>query len=276
METLPKPLVSVLLPVLNAEPAYLELAVRSILAQTFQEIELILVEDPSARPARSLISALGDPRIQYVANLERTSLVRQLNQGLLLARADLVARMDADDIAAPDRLEKQVEFLRDHPEIDVVGSWIEGINEKGERIGYRCYPVSPRQVREAVRRINPVAHPSVMYRRETILNIGGYQDSYPVVEDYDLWSRLLTAGCQIANLPIPLLRYRLHAQGLKSTKLRGIMSGTLAIKRRYWWQEMRCWEKWRCRGEQLLTFCPSWLVMKVFVAMTFQKTLPDV
>src|ERR1700722_4799227 len=206
-----KPLVSVLLPVWNADAGFLRQAVTSLLAQTLSAIEVIVVEDPSPRCAGELLQSLRDPRIRHLRNTERTSFADQLNRGLAAARAPYVARMDADDVAEPERLRTQLQLLSRHPDVGVLGTQLRIIDEAERPLGYRAYPTDHGDIGKALRRFNPIAHPSVMFRRAVGLRVGGYPFPalYPC-EDYDLWCRLAKAGATFANSPEALLRYRIH------------------------------------------------------------------
>ncbi|MGQ9564286.1 MAG: glycosyltransferase family 2 protein [Thermogutta sp.] len=172
---MPTPAVSVNMCVWRPHERYFREAVQSILDQTFPDFELIIVEDPSEHDGRAMIpDLLKDPRIRYVHNTERTGFEAQKNLGLRLSNATYVAMMDADDIAEPERLERQLQFLRANPNIQVVGSWIRIINANGEPIGIRHYPTSPQAVKRAMRRYNALAHPSVVVSREIALAVGAY------------------------------------------------------------------------------------------------------
>ena len=126
------------MPLLNPDPVFFPQAVESILGQTFRELELIIVEAPSERSGRDLLQRYNDPRIRRQLNPQRTSLPHQRNQTLALADADVVAFLDADDIAEPDRMEKQYRFLEEHPDVDLVGSNLRIIDAGGRTHGYRA------------------------------------------------------------------------------------------------------------------------------------------
>jgi glycosyltransferase involved in cell wall biosynthesis len=264
------------MPVLNPHPVYFPQAVQSVLSQTHRDLELIIVEDPSERSAQGLLAPFHDSRIRHLTNPTRTSLVKQLNRGLNEARGELVARLDADDIAEPERLAKQVAFLNAHPDVTVLGSQMTIIDIAGNVLGYRHYPRSHEAIFRSLCRFNPMGHPTVMFRKAAILKAGGYQyDRYPATEDYELWSRLATIGHRLANLPEPLLRYRIHPEGMKTAKLRGILRGTLEIKRRYWGDHMDLRARARMWAERLLLWMPPWLVLRLFIATQYTRQQPQ-
>ena len=269
------PSVSIVMPVLNPHPVYFRQAIRSILAQTLSDLELIVVEDPSSSSAGEQLAEFADARIRHLLNPARTSFAAQINRGLHEARSDLVARFDADDVCEPDRLTKQVGHLRAHPLIDVLGSALTIIGPDDRVLGYRRYPLDHEAIRRAMPRYCPVAHPAVVYRKDAVLKAGGYRVTrYQGTEDYDLWSRLLKDGLRFANYPEPLVRYRIHPQGMKTAKLREMLRGTLEVKRTYWLEAMDCGGRARMWLERLLVWMPSWLVLRLFAATQFTTKKP--
>ncbi|PQO40007.1 glycosyltransferase [Blastopirellula marina] len=260
------------MPVLNPHPRHFREAVESLLAQTLTEFELIIIEDPSPRDGRELIADLHDPRIIHVRNEQRTCLRDQLNQGLRLAQAELIARADADDICRPHRLETQLARFAAEPELDVLGSRLEIIDDEGRHVGYRNYPLTHDEILRALRRFNPVAHPAVMFRRSTVLSADNYVA--PVfVEDYDLWCRLAAAGARFANDPRPAVRYRIHPEGMKSEKLKQMIAATVNLKRRYFQAEMTLSERVRLLAERSMIWLPRPLVLWLFARTAFSRKL---
>jgi glycosyltransferase involved in cell wall biosynthesis len=202
------PEVTILLPVYNGEK-YLKEAIDSILAQTFTNFEVIIIDDNSNDRSRAITASCQDPRLRTINNEQRAGLTQSLNQGLRMARGRYIARMDADDIAAPERLEKEVRFLDDHPDIAVVGSAISLINDTGEEIGSYTYPQTSGQIRWCMLFFNPVAHPTVMMRKDVINQVGGYNEKIWYVEDYELWCRM-TPIAKFWNLKDKLVYHRMH------------------------------------------------------------------
>ncbi len=267
-----KPVVSVVMPVLNPHPVYFRQAIESILNQTLQDWELVIVEDPSPRSAAEILKDYPDPRIRHFVNPQRTSLVQQLNRALREARAEKVARHDHDDISEPERLEKQVKFMESHPEIAVVGTWLQLINEEGQPLGIRRYPCDHDDIVRTMPIYNPIGQPSVMFRKEVALRHGGYQyDKFPAVEDYDLWCRMAKNGVKFANLPEPLVRYRIHRSGMKSAKLKGVLRGTIDLKRIHFGAEMDLRAKVRLLGERILLLLPPKFVLWLFLKTSVKR-----
>ncbi len=205
------PLISVLIPVFNGMP-YLPETIESILNQSFRQFEIIALDDGSTDTSAEFLSSIRDDRLR-IERLSRGGLSVALNHGLNVARAPMVARIDADDVALPDRFQLQYDFLAAHPDCVALGCQSLHVNEKGERIGEGRYPATPLAIRwEALFR-SPILHPGSMYRRQDVLAVGGYRKEFDVAEDYDLWTRLLTRGT-LGNLPQQLLRYRVHARSV--------------------------------------------------------------
>ena len=211
--------VSVLLPVRDGE-RFLGKAIDSILAQSLEDFELIIVNDGSADRSGEIIETYlaSDRRVRSIT-LEPTGLIGALNIGLEAARADLVARMDADDIALPLRLEKQLAFLEQNPEVAVVGTQRQRVDTEGRFLRSSTYPCDP----EALAKLflsggNGLDHPTVMYRRQAVLDVGGYREPFRSAEDRDLWLRLIDHHA-LANIDSVLLYHRWH-EGNVSTRTR--------------------------------------------------------
>ena len=210
----PTPAVSVLLPVYNGEN-YVGEAVESILAQSFEDFELIVINDGSTDNSGKILHemAIRDLRIVLI---EKTNggLVSALNDGIKRARAPLIARMDADDVSAPERLEMQFERMKSDPTLGVLGSFIRIVDQQSRPIRIGRYPVTPNEVKRFLEHGCPLAHPTVMMKKEAVLSVGGYREAVKHAEDYDLWLRISEAGYHIANVPRPLLDYRSHAASI--------------------------------------------------------------
>jgi glycosyltransferase involved in cell wall biosynthesis len=207
------PVVSILLPVRN-EQRYLPAALDSLYRQTLTSWELVAVDDGSSdgTPAILAEAARRDPRVRVIRSGER-GLVPALNLGLEACRSSLVARMDGDDISHFRRLEFQEAYLAGNPAIDLVACGFRHIPRTGLGAGMRAYEQWQNSLAshgEILRDLfveSPFVHPSVMFRRDTILSLGGYRDSgWP--EDYDLWLRMAAAGIRFARLPQKLFFWR--------------------------------------------------------------------
>jgi len=214
-----KPIVSVVLPVRNGLP-YLPASVNSILDQTYEHFELITIDDGSTDETRDWLAAraLQDGRLRCVDNPGR-GLVDALNIGLNAARGVYIARMDADDIAMPRRLEKQVKFLESNPSIAVLGTQVLPIDAKGDPVSkVTSFPTDPASISTALVEKGCIfRHPTIMARREALLSVGGYRPALTYAEDFDLWLRM-AERFDLANLPDVTLFYRLHPQSISQAR----------------------------------------------------------
>src|SRR5271165_1464055 len=203
------PRITVLLPIYNTE-RYLCEAIRSVLGQTFDDFELLLLNDGSSDRSAEIAqdAAARDSRI-VVVDGTRKGYVHWLNIGLNMARGELIARMDADDICSQDRFANQVRFLDAHPECSVVGTQAIRIDPDGSPIDSWWVPISHDEIdgRHMQGHTGRIIHPSVMMRKIALSQVGGYRFGFQWVEDYDLFLRLAEVG-HLANLPEMLLQYR--------------------------------------------------------------------
>lgn len=210
-----RPAISVLLPVYNNE-RHLKAAVDSILGQTFGDFEFIIIDDGSTDTSLEILEAYAkqDPRIRLFSR-PNAGFCRTLNEGLSHAMGEFIGRMDADDIAMPDRFERQVAYLKDHPECVLMGGRILLIDEEGAPICEMCLEETHEAIDSAhmAGRGGSIAHPAMMARRSAVEAIGGYASEYEYAEDLDFCLRLAEAG-RVANLPETVLHYRQHLSSL--------------------------------------------------------------
>lgn len=208
------PLISVIMPVYNGE-LYLKEAIESILAQTFADFEFIIIDDGSTDNTADIINSYKDQRIKYFRNDVNQGVAKSLNKGLETAQAEFIARMDADDISLPSRFQKQIEYLNEHLEIGVLGSWTQFIDEKGDFISLLSPPTSHAVIVWALLFANCMTHASVVFRRKLIKEIGGYTQDALYGEDYHLWVRMGRIT-RLANLDEVLVYKRLHGHTIES------------------------------------------------------------
>lgn len=244
----------------------LRVALLSILQQSFQRFEVVIVEDPSERMGREVVESLGDSRLRYFGNTNRTSLIAQRNRALAESQAEFVAIMDGDDIAEPSRLAQQYRFLQEHPNVAVVGSQIQVIDHVGNPIGFRQFPLDHDTIVQAMRRIVPLNQPSVMVRKSAVHEVGGYQcTTAGLAEDYHLWSRLARQGARFANLSEALLRYRIHPRQIKCRNTHATIRAVLEVKKQYWTDTMDLGARARMWGEWSLLWLPEPLVLRLLL-----------
>ena len=230
------PRTSFLLPVRDGEQT-LQAAIHSICAQSEPDFELIVVNDNSTDHSRDIAHAVTDPRIRVVDN-PGCGLVDALNYGLSLAQGTYIARMDADDWAAPERLALQLPYF-DNPNLGVVDGQVRFTNASGRVAkGMALYGdwvnsiITPADFDRELLIESPVVHPAATFRRDVVLQIGGYRDGkFP--EDYDLWLRLHALGFQLAKVPQQLVTMRDHDRRLTRTDPRYNRAGFRAVRQRW-------------------------------------------
>lgn len=212
MEQHVTPRVSVLMAAFNAAEFVSE-AVEDILCQTMSDFELVVVEDGSSDDTLSILQgyAREDDRIVLLENRRNIGLPASLNHGLARCRAPIVARADADDRYMRDRLEQQLRFMEDHPEVGLLSCAIEKIDENGNKLFVAHFPARDGEIRMRELFINSFTHPGAMFRKDLVQEIGGYDVTYSVAQDADLWARL-RRRTKAANLDLPLVRYRKHSR----------------------------------------------------------------
>jgi len=203
------PLVSVIIPCYNGA-SYIRQALDSISMQTYTHLEILVLDDGSTDDSYRIIQECSrkDDRIKVIRHERNERLIATLNKGIALARGKYIARMDADDIALPDRIEKQVRFMEAHPDVGISGTFITAFDEQGRQRKCRL-PVTPGRIKAYLFTACAFFHPTVMIRREILCRWTlRYEQQYYRAEDHALWLHI-TAHARGANLPAVLLRYRL-------------------------------------------------------------------
>ena len=268
------PRVSVIMPVYNAE-RYLEKAARSILDQSFADIELIAIDDGSTDSSPAILERLAvDPRLRVISNPRNLGIVKTRNRGLAAVHsaAEFVAMMDSDDISLPHRIAAQIRHFELHPNCALVGSHNFIIDETDRVIGRRTYPIDYDSICRVITRYNPIAQPVAMIRRSVLRQVGDYDERYPRCQDYDLWCRIAEHH-PIANVDDFLLQYRISASQGKTTHLKESLRLTLTIQRHYLFHprfmnplNVAAW-----LAQATLLRLPDALVMRAFKALRYRK-----
>jgi hypothetical protein len=226
-----KPTVTVLMSVYNGA-RYLESAVSSILQQTFTDFEFVIINDGSRDDSRNILERFQDSRIRLI-HTENRGLAAALARGVEEARGSCIARMDADDLAPPDRLATQVGYLKEHPGIGVVDSDYVHIDANDVELRVAADRTLGESFMIAWKLLweNPICHPAVMLRRESLTDCAINYDPDSVVEDYDLWTRLLF-HTRFGHIPTVLLRYRVHPAGMTGSRDSRQLDATSRIQQR--------------------------------------------
>lgn len=211
--------VTVLLAVHDGE-RYVARAIDSVLKQTFDDFELLVVDDASTDSTPELLAAIDDTRVRVLHNAENLGQVASLNRGLQEARGELIARLDADDWCRADRLARQVSVLDAEPSVAVVGSWATIVDEADRVVGF-----ARQTIRDYVDFVylNLIAwvqipHPAATYRRDVVLELGGYDEALGPSEDKDLWRKMALARYDARNIEAELIRYRVHGEQLSRVR----------------------------------------------------------
>ncbi|MGV3004502.1 glycosyltransferase [Aerococcus urinaeequi] len=208
------PLVSVIMSNYNTPEEYLYSSIESILNQTYQNFEIIIIDDASELPLTETLKKYNDQRIHIFENSENKGLAANLNTAIKCANGEYIARMDTDDISLPNRLQKQVDYLEDHPEVGVLGT---SAIFFGQRKRIKKVINSHEKIKTSLLFQNQMLHPSVMMRKNLFNNSEAYDISFTTSQDYELWSRLIWET-KFHNLPDILLKYRTHGGQLTAAK----------------------------------------------------------
>ncbi len=235
----PPPVVSVLLPVRNGLP-YLPVAVESVLQQTFTNLEVLIIDDGSTDGTAAWLQTLTDPRVRHLTP-STPGLASALNTGLAAARGRYVARQDADDWSAPDRLARQVAWLEARPDVDVLATTVSFVDEAGRAVESVWTEtvrtqwdaaVTPAQIAGLMPLTCCIFHATVLARTAVLREAGGYDQATVPAEDYDLWLRLLPAR-RIARLPEALYTVRVHAASSSAVGRAAQLARVIEAKLRY-------------------------------------------
>jgi glycosyltransferase involved in cell wall biosynthesis len=221
---------TVLMSVFNGE-RFLKKAVGSVLSQTFSDFEFLILDDCSTDNTWNILINFHDSRIRLIKNRVNMGLTRALNKGLGLARGEYVARMDADDISLPERLQRQKTFLDKNRNIAMVGCWVEVIDENGQKTKRVNFPIVPYLLRWRLLLINTFAHSAVMFRKDAALGVGGYSEKLRYAQDYDLWSRI-SIHWDVANIPNVLVQWRFWKEGISAVQAKKQGEATKQIAKR--------------------------------------------
>lgn len=217
--------ISVICSCYNSE-RYLSKSIQSVLNQTYQDFELIIIDDGSTDKTFELINTLVDidsPRIKVIKNKTNVGVFQSRTYGIVNASGKYIAIHDSDDISMQNRLEKQVKFLEQHPEISFCGSFATKIGDSDQVLGSMVYP--PMDTLGALKvikqfKLNPIIDPSVMCKKKDLIDIGGYRldENLKYAADFDLWCRMLSRGYQMVNIPEMLIQYRFHPSSNSNAK----------------------------------------------------------
>lgn len=221
--------ISIVLPI-HGNGNFLPDTLKSIQSQTFKGTsESILILDRCTENVVSVISSFKLIPNMQVVHSDRPGLVSALNSGLKIASGKYIARIDSDDLMLPDRLQLQFEYLELNTDVIVLGTDVIEINEKGEEIGSRSYPKTAEGMRKALNYQCTIAHPSTLFRRQSILELGGYRPFFEHAEDYDLWVRAKRHG-KIISLASAQTLYRVHPEQISNSQHKIRVFGSYTVR----------------------------------------------
>jgi glycosyltransferase involved in cell wall biosynthesis len=255
------PRVSVVAAVYNCLP-YIGETIESVLQQTFPDWEFVVVDDCSTDGTHAALQeyAAVDPRVRVIRTDRNRRQTVCLNHAISQSRGDYLARIDGDDVMTKERLSEQVRFLDEHPDVALVGSHVERMDERGRFICIYRMHVSDAELRRDLQAFDPFYHPAVMIRRTALFAAGLYNPRFVYAQDYDLWIRVAGQG-RIANLPLVLTRYRVLETGISRASARGQAREIFLIMVDALLKGLHPWHTaWRLWKPLLHMVSPSWLV----------------
>jgi glycosyltransferase involved in cell wall biosynthesis len=263
-----KPLVSIVIPVHNGQE-YIKEAIDSCLNQTYQNVETIVVDDKSTDNTLQILRGYGD-RITVIPVEKQNGLGNVLNIGIRASKGQYIARMDADDVVYPSRIEKQVEYMQEHPSCVGVGGQIDIIDMDGNITGHREYAIEDKEIKRNRFLHQPFAHPAVMLRKSTLEDVGLYPENMWKVEDVKLFLILSTKG-EFHNIEDTVLKYRVTFKTESQAKMVDHFKKTNEVRK--WairelnikptFREYVIWSMQKI-AVPILSLLPSSLFMKVF------------
>ncbi len=260
-----KPVVSVVMATFNEPPDVVSQAIGSVLGQSMVDLELIVLDDSTRSDTAEAIDRLaeGDGRVHVVRKEARMGFVGALNVGLAMAQGKYIARMDGDDVMLPGRLEAQVAWLESNPRVSVVGGAMDIIDQADHVTGHRDYPSGgvKRWVFSVFR--SPVAHPTVMMRREIVDAGIRYDESFKKAEDLELWLRLMRKGYLVANMPDTLLRFRVVGNLADKRDREQFRYNNRARRKNFSWRRP-VWSTASVVVSGIYTLLPKWVVAAVY------------
>lgn len=210
------PKISVVMSAYNAEK-YIKIAIQSVLRQTYQDFEFIIINDGSTDNTLSVVKEFKDRRIKIVENAENIGLTSSLNNGIAIAKGEYIARMDADDVSLPLRFETQIKFLSRNPDYALIGSSFYQIDETGEIVSFTKVLTENSEINSNLIHQNWFGHGSVMMRKTAFVECGGYSSNFKYAQDYDLWLRI-SEKFKVANNEEPLYSWRMLKDSISTGK----------------------------------------------------------
>ena len=224
-----KPKISVIMSAYNGMP-FLKEAVDSVLGQTYKNFEFIIVDDASSDGTWRYLKSLKSERIKFIRNKKNLGLAASLNIALRQAQGDYIARMDADDVSLPRRLETQLEFLEKNHDIDICGSYVSVIDEDGKKIGQIKKPLTDIKIKKELFWLPPLLHPTWFAKKEVYIKLKGYDERWDYVEDFEFLTR--AKDYKMANIPKHLLFFRSQKERRSQKTIEKIYRNSLKLRQK--------------------------------------------
>jgi len=221
---------------------FLKEAVESILKQTYKDFEFIIVDDASTDGTWNYLKSIKDKqslrssqvaglkRIKLIKNSKNLGLATSLNKALQKAQGEYVARMDADDVSLPTRLETQMKFMQKNPEVDICGSYVQVINEDGKVIGEIKKPIKDDEIKKELYRLTPLLHPTWFAKKNVFNKLHGYDERWDYVEDFEFLTR--ARDYKMANIPKYLLLFRSQKERRSQKTIEKIYRNSLKLRQK--------------------------------------------
>lgn len=227
------PEISVIIPAKNAEKTIAQ-SLHSLAIQTFRDFEVLVINDGSSDKTDDILYEFRNIiNLKVVRNIESIGVADSINKGILATDSAFIVRLDSDDLAVPNRLERQYDFMRNNCNIDICGSYLYVFADDLNKGGVLMHPTNNEAIKTAFLQRCAVAHPSLIIRREIFDGVGLYNSSFDFAEDYELWCRASMLGAKFANIPEMLTCYRRHDGQVSQIKAHLQIKRDYAIKRRY-------------------------------------------
>ncbi len=261
-----RPLVSVIIPAFNAQE-YLTEAVNSIKQQTYNNLEILIIDDGSTDSTHDVAQklALSDSRITLYTNEENQYIARTRNRGISLCKGKYIVWQDADDISYPERISHQVAFMEEHPDVGICGGYLQSFNLNGD-LDIRTYAADDAVLRKNIFRFSPVAQPAAIVRKECFDKVGLFDESFPPAEDLDMSFRI-GQYFKFANLQEIVIRYREHEKSNTLEKMSRMLSLTLQIRKKYsnsHGYKMSILDKFAYFATYLMQLVDPWVTITLF------------
>ncbi len=265
---------SIIMTVYNGEK-YVSQTIESILSQSYNSFEFIIIDDASTDNTYQICEkySLQDNRIRLYKNKQNLWVVKTRNVLLDKISSDskYIAIIDADDIAYPERMRKQIDFLEANSYISIIWSDIDIIDENGKSIGERIYPHTHEDISKTIFQKSPLAQPAVMIRKSDFDKVGKYNDDFERCQDYELWCRFFDQGYKIANLPEKLIAYRVYPDQWKTRHLKLSLRNTIKVQKKYIFQKQyfSFQNLFYFLAENILAFFPNSFILWIFKKITY-------